>query len=185
MTDVDPPYLADSGEKPARQPTTEDVEAVLDAASRLAHALSGVTPKPRPKRRFRPVHRASGFSGARPDARDPKSLSATVAGLISVRGWQRNVTIGGIEAKWDSLVGEAIAKNSTPEAFSEGILTIRTRTTAWANQLNWLSRDLLTKIQAELGPDIVQELKILGPVAPSWSKGRLRVKGRGPRDTYG
>jgi predicted nucleic acid-binding Zn ribbon protein len=31
----------------------------------------------------------------------------------------------------------------------------------------------------------VKKLNIHGPVAPSWVKGPKRVRGRGPRDTYG
>ena len=31
----------------------------------------------------------------------------------------------------------------------------------------------------------VDVIDVVGPRAPSWTRGRLRVKGRGPRDTYG
>ena len=37
-----------------------------------------------------------------------------------------------------------------------------------------------------VGAAVVTELKVVGPSAPSWSRGRHRVQdGRGPRDTYG
>jgi len=32
---------------------------------------------------------------------------------------------------------------------------------------------------------VVNSLRITGPAAPSWKKGRLHIAGRGPRDTYG
>ena len=41
------------------------------------------------------------------------------------------------------------------------------------------------RIEAVVGPGVVTELIVLGPVAPSWVKGRRRVPGPGPRDTYG
>ncbi|WP_284328174.1 hypothetical protein [Demequina litorisediminis] len=41
------------------------------------------------------------------------------------------------------------------------------------------------RINEEFGRDIVRELKVLGPMARSWSRGMRRVPGRGPRDTYG
>ena len=44
---------------------------------------------------------------------------------------------------------------------------------------------LLAKIAAEVGDGVVNSLRITGPVAPSWRKGRLHIAGRGPRDTYG
>jgi predicted nucleic acid-binding Zn ribbon protein len=36
-----------------------------------------------------------------------------------------------------------------------------------------------------LGDGTVEVIEVRGPQAPSWSRGRWRVKGRGPRDTYG
>ena len=44
---------------------------------------------------------------------------------------------------------------------------------------------LLAKIAAAVGDGVVTALKITGPVAPSWRKGKLHISGRGPRDTYG
>jgi predicted nucleic acid-binding Zn ribbon protein len=44
---------------------------------------------------------------------------------------------------------------------------------------------LLAKIAAAVGDGIVTSLKIQGPTAPSWRKGKFNVPGRGPRDTYG
>ena len=41
------------------------------------------------------------------------------------------------------------------------------------------------KIAAAVGNGVVTSLKITGPAAPSWRKGRLHIAGRGPRDTYG
>ena len=44
---------------------------------------------------------------------------------------------------------------------------------------------LLAKIAAAVGDGVVTSLKFVGPVGPSWRKGRYHVPGRGPRDTYG
>jgi predicted nucleic acid-binding Zn ribbon protein len=43
----------------------------------------------------------------------------------------------------------------------------------------------LTRIADGVGPGVVTKLNVHGPVAPSWAKGPKRVRGRGPRDTYG
>jgi predicted nucleic acid-binding Zn ribbon protein len=57
--------------------------------------------------------------------------------------------------------------------------------TAWATQLRLLNRQILARIAAEVGPDVVVRLKVRGPTSPDWRHGPLRVTGRGPRDTYG
>jgi len=48
-----------------------------------------------------------------------------------------------------------------------------------------MQRQILQTITQKVGPNVVEELKIFGPSVPSWRKGPLHVKGRGPRDTYG
>jgi predicted nucleic acid-binding Zn ribbon protein len=62
---------------------------------------------------------------------------------------------------------------------------VQTDSTAWATQLRLLQRQLLVKIAAAVGNDVVKRLKVLGPTAPSWRYGPRHVRGRGPRDTYG
>ena len=43
----------------------------------------------------------------------------------------------------------------------------------------------IAQIAAQVGHNVVTRLHIHGPVAPNWSRGPRRVRGRGPRDTYG
>lgn len=65
------------------------------------------------------------------------------------------------------------------------ILFITCDSTAWATNLRLMQRRILQTISEMIGPNIITQLKIFGPKPPSWRKGRLHVKGRGPRDTYG
>ena len=39
--------------------------------------------------------------------------------------------------------------------------------------------------RSSLGDDVVKQVQVRGPAAPSWRRGARRVSGRGPRDTYG
>ena len=54
-----------------------------------------------------------------------------------------------------------------------------------ATQIRLLSSTILDRLAAEVGPGVVRRLRVHGPTAPNWRHGRLRVAGRGPRDTYG
>jgi predicted nucleic acid-binding Zn ribbon protein len=66
------------------------------------------------------------------------------------------------------------------------VLTVRTDSTAWASQVRLLAPNLVAKLNEQLGDGTVARVKVLGPDAPTWKKGRLSVRdGRGPRDTYG
>ena len=65
------------------------------------------------------------------------------------------------------------------------MLTVRAESTAWATQLQLLTASLLASIADGVGEGVVNELRVVGPSAPSWVRGPRRVAGRGPRDTYG
>ena len=133
----------------------------------------------------RALRRRSGWSGARPDDRDPQPLSALAGSLAKNRGWSGKVAEGTIFGRWTAVVGEDIAGHANPVSLTDGVLSIQAESTAWATQLRLLQAQLLAKIAAAVGQGVVTSLKITGPAAPSWRKGERHIKGRGPRDTYG
>ena len=160
----------------------ELARAVLDAAKvRRAGApparRSGGSPAGGRRRR--------GYTGPGPDPRDPQPFSAVLAQLIKVRGWRKPAAEARIFGAWEAVVGAEIAGHCRPVKLEDGELTIEAESTAWATQLRLLTGRLLGRIGADVGRDVVARLNIHGPVAPSWAKGPKRVRGRGPRDTYG
>ena len=125
-------------------------------------------------------------SGARPDGRDPQLLSAAVDRLVESKGWSTEVSVHTLLARWGLLVGATNAAHSQPEAYADTVLTVRTDSTAWATQLRLMAPRLVALLNDQLGEGTVTLVKVLGPDAPNWKKGRLAVRdGRGPRDTYG
>jgi predicted nucleic acid-binding Zn ribbon protein len=65
------------------------------------------------------------------------------------------------------------------------VLVVQADSTAWATQVRLLVPTLLRRLAEVLGEGVVGQVQVRGPAAPSWRKGRLRVRGEGPRDTYG
>jgi predicted nucleic acid-binding Zn ribbon protein len=112
-------------------------------------------------------------------------VGETVDRFVDERGWTEALAVGGVEGRWPQLVGPEVAAHCVPEEFEAGRLTVRTDSTAWATQVRLLAPTLLARLNDDLGAGTVTHLQVLGPAGPSWKKGRLRVKGRGPRDTYG
>ena len=134
-----------------------------------------------PARRRRPAR------GRRDDdARDPTLFGAAIRELMAVRGWERTEKVASVMGRWDVLVGADVAQHCRPESLRDGELVLVAESTAWATQLQLLSRTLLDRLSAELGPGVVTKIRVHGPTAPSWRSGPRRVSGgRGPRDTYG
>lgn len=126
-----------------------------------------------------------GFSGPGKSARDPRSLSSVVDTLMTHRGWKTPVNVSTVLADWPSLVGTRNAEHSWPEHFEDTVVRVRCDSTAYATQLRLMQSAILANFADKLGEGIVTRLEIHGPVGSSWKRGRWRVQGRGPRDTYG
>lgn len=180
---------ADGG--PDQQPPApgdgEHREDGLDLARTFMRATAGTTPVRR-KRAARKdgSPRPGRLSGAHPDDRDPQLLQGEVARLVQDRGWELDLRVRGVFARWPELVGEEVAGHCTPESFADGRLVVRGHSTAWATQLRLLAPTLVRRLNEELGHGTVTVIDVLGPHGPSWKRGpRSARDGRGPRDTYG
>jgi len=125
------------------------------------------------------------WSGPGPDGRDPQLFGAATSDLARSRGWNGKVAEGSVFGRWRAVVGEQIAAHAAPTSLTDGVLTVSAESTAWATQLRMVQSQLIAKIAAAVGDEVVTSLKIIGPVGPTWKKGPRRVPGRGPRDTYG
>lgn len=158
--------------------------AALEAAKQAARARGRMPARRRPVvGRGQP--RRSGWSGARPDDRDPQQLGRLASRIAADRGWTRQLSGGAVFGRWAELVGSEVAQHATPVSLRDGELTVQAISTAWATQLRLLQRDLLARIAAGAGHGVVVRLRVHGPSAPSWQHGNRSVPGRGPRDTYG
>ncbi|WP_338106232.1 DUF721 domain-containing protein [Micromonospora zingiberis] len=181
---------APSPGSPAENGGTEGVvgpqlaRAVLDAAKARREA-AGRTRRRDPTGAASGERRLRGYSGPGPDPRDPQLLGAVLNRLVKARGWQQPAAEATVFGAWERVVGPEVAQHSRPVKLENGELTVEARSTAWATQLRLLAGSLLQQIGREIGHNVVRKLHIHGPAAPSWSRGPRRVRGRGPRDTYG
>jgi predicted nucleic acid-binding Zn ribbon protein len=175
---------------PAPQPAPDDEphrDDGLDLARSIARSVAGSTPAAR-KRRRPPARRRteSQVSGAHPDERDPQLLGSELDKLVGSRGWELELRVRGVFARWGELVGPEVGDHATPESFTEGKLVVRADSTAWATQLRLLAPTVVRRLNEELGHGTVTTIDVLGPHLPKGVRGQRRTRdSRGPRDTYG
>lgn len=183
MSDADEP--AEPGAGADDTPPTPDLAASAALArARAAARDQGLRPGSRPVRRRRRGPDAT-YSGQAAGGRDPKLLGEQLDALLVDRGWNVDVSAGAVMGRWPAIVGPEVAQHCAPVSFEEGVLVVRADSTAWATQLRYMSSSLLGRIESETGAGVVVSLKVVGPSAPSWSRGPRRASGPGPRDTYG
>ena len=178
--------MADGPQEPvtATPEEAEDAAAAALARARAAAREKGLRPGLRPLRGSRAAARAKGGRRGE-DGRDPQLLGDQLDRLLLDRGWQVDVAVGSVMGRWPQIVGPEVAQHCAPVTFEAGILTVRADSTAWMVQLQLLESSIMGRLEAETGKGTVSALKIVGPSAPSWSRGPRRSLGPGPRDTYG
>ncbi|RNM12596.1 DUF721 domain-containing protein [Nocardioides pocheonensis] len=185
MTDRPGDEAGDPGQdEPPADPALEHDERGLDLARSIARGLAGRTGPLR--KRLRNTRRADPVSSsAHPDDRDPQTLGSTLGRLVDAQGWETELRVHGVFTRWASVVGDEVAAHVTPESYADGRLLVRTDSTAWATQMKLLAGNLIHRLNQDLGDGTVEVIDVVGPHTPRWTSGRFRVKGRGPRDTYG
>lgn len=124
-------------------------------------------------------------SKARSERRGPQPVGGALADLLADRGWSDHAAIAQLVGEWAEVVGPELADHVHLESFDEGTMVLRADSTAWATQLRLLLPQVRAALEARVGSGVIADISIAGPQAPSWKHGSRRVKGRGPRDTYG
>ena len=168
-------------ETPEDEPVVERDPTGTDYARRIARSARATGPAP--TRKARPSNPK--MSGAGADPRDPQRVGRVLDSYIEDRGWEVSVSIHTLLDRWSDIVGEQVAAHSTPEKYDSGVVVVRTDSTTWATQLRTIASQIVAKLYESVGDGAVTRVEVRGPDAPSWKHGRLRVKGRGPRDTFG
>ena len=167
--------------EPASLSGPDLVRAALAQARAAARAkgLSPGSPAGRSRRS------APQRSGSGPDARDPVRFGEMITRLVAERGWQDTTAAATVLANWDRLVGPEIAEHCRPVSLDGGELVLVAASSAWATQLRLMTRTMVARLAERVGAEVVTSIVVRGPAQADWRKGPRRVKGRGPRDTYG
>lgn len=120
-------------------------------------------------------------------SREPKLIGDLIGDFTDTAQMTAPLAVAGLSLQWAGIVGDEVAEHVQISDFDEGRgrLLLVTDSTAWATQIRMLVNVIADRIAEEIGPDIVREIEVSGPKAPSWRHGSRRVEGRGPRDTYG
>src|SRR5690349_18903842 len=161
--------MADETPGPREQRTDDG----LDLARQLTRATAKSTPAARKRRARRDDRPRDGkVSGAHPDDRDPQLLGSQLDRLVAEHGWELELRVRGVFARWPELVGAEVGAHCSPESFADGKLVVRTDSTAWATQLTLLAPAVVRRLNEELGEGTVTVIDVLGPHLPSWGKGR-------------
>jgi predicted nucleic acid-binding Zn ribbon protein len=160
-------------------PTVTGPDLVRQALAEAKAASRARGTAPRSALRSVKRSRASG------DPHEPMRFGQAIAKLVNERGWEDTTTRADVLANWATVVGPEIADHCQPVSLDDGELVLVAESTAWATQLRMLTKTLMARVRDHAGEGVVTKVVVRGPAQPDWRRGKLRVQGRGPRDTYG
>jgi predicted nucleic acid-binding Zn ribbon protein len=118
--------------------------------------------------------------GWRPLPRDegpaPVPVGSAVERVLRHLGAPKADTLGRVFGEWATLVGAKIAAHAEPVAIADGRLVVRAQDPAWANQLRWLERDLLARLDVTLGVGVVTSVDVRVGAAAGVPRARSAVR---------
>jgi predicted nucleic acid-binding Zn ribbon protein len=68
-------------------------------------------------------------------------------------------TLARAQRAWERAVGEVVAGAGQPTAEHNGVLTITCTDAVWAAELDLMSSDLVTRLNAALGGELIHKLR--------------------------
>jgi hypothetical protein len=72
--------------------------------------------------------------------------------------FRRVYSIGLVERRWASVVGEEIARRSEPEALTDGVLTVRVKDPVWGRTIVRLSSRIVPELNRAAGMNLVKRI---------------------------
>ncbi|GAA1452965.1 DUF721 domain-containing protein [Nocardiopsis tropica] len=94
---------------------------------------------------------------------EPQLFGEAVRTWLIEHGWQEQVAIGGVFGRWSDIVGEFNAEHLRPESYSEGELVVVADSPTMAAHARAMVRDLMRRLNEELGDGTVVTIKVRGP----------------------
>jgi predicted nucleic acid-binding Zn ribbon protein len=98
----------------------------------------------------------------RPKRGRPVAVGEALSGYFSRTGLAKRVAQAQLIPEWPGLVGPQIAAVATPESVTpDGVLFVRVTTSAWMNELQLMTPDIMARLNAGRGSGRITTIRWL------------------------
>ena len=99
--------------------------------------------------------------------RAPRPASLAIADLADRLAPQ--TLLAQVQRVWPNVVGETVAAEATPTGDRGGTLQITCRSAVWAQELDLMGPDLVARLNAAIGADLVVALRCSAAPPRGWA----------------
>ena len=92
-----------------------------------------------------------------------ESLSGVLPRVLRQLGLEEGLLGWRAVREWEQVVGARIARHTRAVAFRDGSLQVEVDGSAWMQELGFLKRDLVRKVNRHLGRRLVQDVRFIVP----------------------
>jgi len=105
----------------------------------------------------------------RKKSRFPTPVATLLAETFRGKPLEKRLGEAEIWRVWEAAVGPQIASKARPTGFRDGVLTVLVASSPWMQQLNFMKRDIVERLNGKLGKNLVREVYLKSgrpPAAP-------------------
>jgi len=113
--------------------------------------------------------------------RRPEPIAVALQPIIEKLDAEGHFGLVRLAQVWPEMVGEAIARRTEVGGLKFHTATIRVSTAMWIQELNLLKGEILARLQARLGADVVRDLRFVKGHLSRRERPRLKPVARAPR----
>jgi len=90
-----------------------------------------------------------------------RSIKESLVDVLGEEKLKPALETGNMSNLWQECVGSTIGENTTIKNFKNGILTIKTKTSVWRNELLFQKTDIIKKINLKLDKNKIKDIRFL------------------------
>jgi len=81
--------------------------------------------------------------------------------LIKTAGLEKGIAQQKALEIWSETVGETVSKNTEPTSIEHGILSIKTTTSAWRQELMFQKKQIIKKLNKKLNKKLIKDIRFI------------------------
>ena len=90
-----------------------------------------------------------------------QKLNSAIKNFLEKNGLEKGVNQNKSIELWPDIVGEKISKTTKPQAVESGTLIIKTKNSAWRQELIFKQSEILESINKKLGKNTIKAIRFI------------------------